>query len=77
MFSNIQQQSCRQVDFLKEPSDVGRTVDVRVSPVVLPTLVNVLKRSEVPHQLLVEDIQRSVVLIDKSLLEMLNKYLNI
>ena len=48
------------MDFLKEPSEVGKTVDVRVSPNDLPTLVKVLKRSEVQHQVLVENVQRLV-----------------
>ncbi|KAI0236891.1 Carboxypeptidase A2 [Lamellibrachia satsuma] len=46
-----------EIDFLKRPTDIGRAVDMRVPPEVLPTLVDVLKKSGVPHQVLVENIQ--------------------
>ena len=50
------------MDFLKRPTDVGKAVDVRVSPEVLPTLIDVFKKTGIPHQVMVENVQRSVFL---------------
>ena len=50
------------MDFLKRPTNVGKAVDMRVSPDVLPTLIDVFKKTGVPHQVLVDNVQRSVLL---------------